>query len=47
MTSSIARRRPHPEACNPNGQWAWFPDPVCRPIATALADRLENPGGPV
>jgi ATP-grasp ribosomal peptide maturase len=27
--------------CNPNGQWAWFPDVVSTPIATALADQLE------
>ena len=30
--------------CNPNGQWAWFPDPISRRIAAALADRLQHPG---
>ncbi|MGW7004258.1 ATP-grasp ribosomal peptide maturase [Streptomyces sp. NPDC054933] len=30
--------------CNPNGQWAWFPDAICRPITTALADQLQHPG---
>jgi ATP-grasp ribosomal peptide maturase len=30
--------------CNPNGQWAWFPDPISQPIATALADELQHPG---
>ncbi|WP_368661543.1 ATP-grasp ribosomal peptide maturase [Streptomyces sp. NA04227] len=30
--------------CNPNGQWAWFPDPICQPITTALADQLEYAG---
>ncbi|WP_308294005.1 hypothetical protein [Streptomyces sp. UNOC14_S4] len=29
--------------CNPNGQWAWFPDPVPRQIAAALADQLQHP----
>lgn len=32
--------------CNPNGQWAWFPDPVTRRIACALADRLQYAGDP-
>ncbi|MEV8389652.1 MULTISPECIES: ATP-grasp ribosomal peptide maturase [unclassified Streptomyces] len=30
--------------CNPNGQWAWFPDPVTEQIATALADQLQYSG---
>ncbi|WP_307865436.1 ATP-grasp ribosomal peptide maturase [Streptomyces montanisoli] len=30
--------------CNPNGQWAWFPDTICGPIAEALADQLAKPG---
>lgn len=29
--------------CNPNGQWAWFPDEISGPIAVALADQLELP----
>ncbi|WP_042377498.1 ATP-grasp ribosomal peptide maturase [Streptacidiphilus melanogenes] len=28
--------------CNPNGQWAWQPEPVIDAIAHALADRLQN-----
>lgn len=32
--------------CNPNGQWAWFPDAISRPVATALADELQHPGEP-
>ncbi|MEV5593278.1 ATP-grasp ribosomal peptide maturase [Streptomyces sp. NPDC052496] len=32
--------------CNPNGQWAWFPDPITSRIAAALADRLQDAGGP-
>lgn len=32
--------------CNPNGQWAWFPDPITRRIASALADRLQYAGDP-
>lgn len=31
--------------CNPNGQWAWFPDPITERIAVALADRLQCAGG--
>lgn len=31
--------------CNPNGQWAWFTDPIPHLIAAAIADRLENPRG--
>ncbi|GHH70723.1 ATP-grasp ribosomal peptide maturase [Streptomyces sulfonofaciens] len=30
--------------CNPNGQWAWFPDRITDRIAVALADRLQQPG---
>lgn len=30
--------------CNPNGQWAWFPDAICQPITMALADQLQHPG---
>ncbi|MBY8887672.1 ATP-grasp ribosomal peptide maturase [Streptomyces sp. PTM05] len=30
--------------CNPNGQWAWFPDDISRPVAVALADRLQQGG---
>ncbi|KJY41400.1 30S ribosomal protein S6 modification protein RimK [Streptomyces sp. NRRL B-1568] len=29
--------------CNPNGQWAWFPDPIPGQIAAALADLLQHP----
>ncbi|QFQ97583.1 ATP-grasp ribosomal peptide maturase [Streptomyces phaeolivaceus] len=32
--------------CNPNGQWAWFPDHIIAPITAALADQLQR-GGPV
>ncbi|MEO3973435.1 ATP-grasp ribosomal peptide maturase [Streptomyces sp. CAU 1734] len=28
--------------CNPNGQWAWFPDPITRRIVHTLADRLQH-----
>ncbi|RPE39704.1 ATP-grasp ribosomal peptide maturase [Streptomyces sp. Ag109_O5-1] len=31
--------------CNPNGQWAWFPDHITVPIAAALADHLQHPEG--
>ncbi|MCD9144380.1 ATP-grasp ribosomal peptide maturase [Streptomyces albireticuli] len=30
--------------CNPNGQWAWFPDHITEQITRALADRLQHPG---
>lgn len=30
--------------CNPNGQWAWFPDPITEKIAVALADQLQHSG---
>jgi ATP-grasp ribosomal peptide maturase len=32
--------------CNPNGQWAWFPDHVTAPITAALADQLQHGGHP-
>ncbi|MEU1466045.1 ATP-grasp ribosomal peptide maturase [Streptomyces sp. NPDC005727] len=28
--------------CNPNGQWAWFPEDIREPIAQALADQLQK-----
>jgi hypothetical protein len=28
--------------CNPNGQWAWLEETAGLPIASALADLLEN-----
>ncbi|MFB8775318.1 ATP-grasp ribosomal peptide maturase [Streptomyces broussonetiae] len=31
--------------CNPNGQWAWFPEHITDPITVALADQLQHPGG--
>lgn len=31
--------------CNPNGQWAWVPEPFSRGVATALADELQHAGG--
>jgi len=30
--------------CNPNGQYAWFPEPINEKIITALADQLQQPG---
>ena len=27
--------------CNPNGQWAWFPEPTPTRIASAIADHLQ------
>ncbi|GII85483.1 hypothetical protein Ssi03_34730 [Sphaerisporangium siamense] len=27
--------------CNPNGQWAWFPEPIPARIASAIADHLQ------
>jgi ATP-grasp ribosomal peptide maturase len=30
--------------CNPNGQWAWFPDPITDRIIEALADQLQYSG---
>ncbi|OIJ92223.1 hypothetical protein BIV25_28405 [Streptomyces sp. MUSC 14] len=29
--------------CNPNGQFAWFPDPITSPIVNAIADQLQQP----
>jgi len=29
--------------CNPNGQYAWFPDPVTSRITAAIADELQHP----
>ncbi|MGK5629633.1 ATP-grasp ribosomal peptide maturase [Streptomyces sp. URMC 123] len=31
--------------CNPNGQWAWFPEHITTPVTNALADRLQHPEG--
>ncbi|MFF8731287.1 ATP-grasp ribosomal peptide maturase [Streptomyces sp. NPDC015171] len=28
--------------CNPNGQWAWFPDRITTPITRAIADHLQH-----
>ncbi|GHJ36627.1 ATP-grasp ribosomal peptide maturase [Streptomyces sp. TS71-3] len=28
--------------CNPNGQFAWFPDSITRQITAAIADRLQD-----
>lgn len=28
--------------CNPNGQWAWFPDDITSQIASAIADELQQ-----
>lgn len=30
--------------CNPNGQFAWFPDPITERIVTAVADQLQHAG---
>ncbi|HEY8983671.1 MAG TPA: ATP-grasp ribosomal peptide maturase [Streptomyces sp.] len=30
--------------CNPNGQWAWFPEEITDQIAAAIADQLQHPG---
>ncbi|MEU3997451.1 ATP-grasp ribosomal peptide maturase [Streptomyces fungicidicus] len=38
-----AAGRWHWYECNPNGQFAWFPDPVTDRITAALADRLQYP----
>jgi ATP-grasp ribosomal peptide maturase len=32
--------------CNPNGQWAWFPETITERIAGALADRLHPASAP-
>ncbi|MFE4665278.1 ATP-grasp ribosomal peptide maturase [Streptomyces sp. NPDC056716] len=29
--------------CNPNGQFAWFPDPITDQIVNAIADQLQQP----
>ncbi|MEU9334057.1 hypothetical protein AB0D49_12995 [Streptomyces sp. NPDC048290] len=29
--------------CNPNGQFAWFPDPVTRRIVDTITDHLQQP----
>ncbi|NIL50939.1 hypothetical protein HBK87_10175 [Streptomyces sp. 2BBP-J2] len=38
-----AAGRWHWYECNPNGQFAWFPDAVTDRITAALADRLQYP----
>ncbi|MGW1143765.1 ATP-grasp ribosomal peptide maturase [Streptomyces sp. NPDC002454] len=30
--------------CNPNGQFAWFPEPITQRIVSAIADRLQYAG---
>ncbi|MCM2420983.1 ATP-grasp ribosomal peptide maturase [Streptomyces sp. RKAG293] len=30
--------------CNPNGQWAWFPEAISARIASAIADQLQRSG---
>lgn len=30
--------------CNPNGQFAWFPEPITGRIVTAVADQLQHAG---
>lgn len=30
--------------CNPNGQYAWFPEPITSRIITAVADQLQHAG---
>lgn len=30
--------------CNPNGQYAWFPEPISSKIVTAVADQLQYAG---
>jgi len=30
--------------CNPNGQWAWFPEEITAQITDAIADQLQHPG---
>ncbi|MEV6151317.1 ATP-grasp ribosomal peptide maturase [Nonomuraea sp. NPDC052129] len=32
--------------CNPNGQWAWFDEPIPQRIASAIADHLTHPRRP-
>lgn len=36
--------RPWFYECNPNGQWAWFPDSITGRITAAIADRLQRSG---
>ncbi|MET8976202.1 ATP-grasp ribosomal peptide maturase [Streptomyces sp. NPDC004539] len=31
--------------CNPNGQFAWFPEPITGRMVRAVADRLQHGGG--
>ncbi|MFR9722446.1 ATP-grasp ribosomal peptide maturase [Streptomyces sp. MS19] len=31
--------------CNPNGQFAWFPEPITGAIVASLADQLQHAGG--
>ncbi|MEU9190134.1 ATP-grasp ribosomal peptide maturase [Streptomyces sp. NPDC048484] len=38
-----AAGRFHWYECNPNGQFAWFPDPITRQITAAIADQLQHP----
>ncbi|MGC9495654.1 hypothetical protein [Streptomyces sp. WG7] len=38
-----AAGRWHWYECNPNGQYAWFPDSVTDRITAALADQLQYP----
>lgn len=28
--------------CNPNGQWAWFPEHITAPITRAISDHLQH-----
>jgi ATP-grasp ribosomal peptide maturase len=38
--------RPWWYECNPNGQWAWFPEDITSQIACAIADELQLPEQP-
>ncbi|MFD4344177.1 hypothetical protein ACFWQ6_04690 [Streptomyces coelicoflavus] len=38
-----AAGRWHWYECNPNGQFAWFPDSITSRITDALADQLQHP----
>jgi hypothetical protein len=40
-----ARGRWHFYECNPNGQFAWFPDHVTSRITAAIADQLQHSTG--
>ncbi|SCK44468.1 hypothetical protein [Streptomyces sp. WMMB 322] len=33
----------HWHECSPNGQFAWFPEPITSRITAAIADRLQHP----